>query len=141
MLLNFTPGQPISWGIGNRARGTYDSHPGRLVRIEHNSIDDQGREGTVAVCIVRRQTLTGDFYLSVVRVLEVWIDPRAYAIEELDNVPMTALLAQMADSRRELFTRGQGIEIGSPVDDTAGSLQDAASATVSDDAPVGNLPF
>ena len=123
MLINHNLGEPIQWTIGNQATGKTDTWPGRLVRVDHDSTDDRGRRGTIAVCILERL------------ILELYVDPRAYRIPELDTPSVPQLLAKIADARQAVFQRGQGIEVGSPTGE-------AVDATVSDDvAAVGNLPF
>ena len=137
MLINHNLGEPIQWTIGNQATGKTDTWPGRLVRVDHDSTDDRGRRGTIAVCILERLNLQGEKYLAVARILELYVDPRAYRIPELDTPSVPQLLAKIADARQAVFQRGQGVEIGTPTGE-------AVDATVSDDVPLeaaGTLPF
>ena len=129
MLFNTKPGAPIVWGIGNRAQSTYDEHPGILVGIEQNSMDDRERRGTVAKVILLRTRLDGTMYLAPAKILEQYVDDRFESVPELDR-PLEEVVKSLLAQRRDFFTRGDGLEVG----ESEAAIE--VASTVSDDLPL-----
>ena len=117
-LLNAAkPGTPVFWGIGNRATGQFDEHPGILLKEPYFGQDDRGREGIVAFVMFYRHNLAGEAYLQPSRILETWIDDRDWVVPELDESTPEDLMKQYGAQRRDFFTSGAAqITVGATVE-------------------------
>lgn len=121
MLLSTNPqqGDKIEWPIGNRAEGTFDRHPGILIRLGHG-IDDRDREGLVATVVLQRTRLDGTTYLSAQKILEQFIDDRYSTVVGLDAttdgevLTVADVMKALGDQRADFFVNGP-VDAGSPV--------------------------
>jgi hypothetical protein len=135
LLQKAIPGARILWGIGNRATGQFDEHPGVLLKEPEIGQDDRGREGLVAFVMLQRTNLAGETYLQPARILERYIDDRdgpavtgLDATEDGEALTPADLMKAYGAQRKDFFVSGTPLVVGqAPAATTAIAETDAPS--------------